>query len=153
LGKYQKGIFGGIALTRVVVDTNIIFSALISGSESVFAETLLRSDNEFFACESTIVEIFKHKEKIVKFSRISEDDVTRWYHLLLKNLHLYKEDLIAPVNRKAAYELCKDVDESDTPHVALALELKAVLWTGDRKLQDGLKAKGYDNFFASNISR
>ncbi len=138
-------------MTRVVVDTNIIFSALISGAESAFAETLLRSDNQFFVCESTIVEIFKHKEKIIKFARISEDDMTRWYHLLLKHLQLYKEDLIAPENRKAAYELCKDVDEADTPHVALALELKAVLWTGDKKLQNGLIKKGFDKFFTPKV--
>lgn len=135
-------------MSRVVVDTNIIFSALISSEDSAFAETLLRSDNEFFVCESTVVEIFKHKEKIVKFARISEDDLTRWHHLLLKHLQLNKEDLISPENRKAAYELCKDVDEADTPHVALTLELKAVLWTGDKKLQAGLMKKGFDKFFA-----
>jgi putative PIN family toxin of toxin-antitoxin system len=140
-------------LARVVVDTNIIFSALINGAESVFAETLLRSDNEFFVCESMIVEIFKHKEKLTKFSRISEDDMTRWYHLLLKNLHLYKEDLIAPENRKAAYRLCRDIDETDTPHVALAMELKAALWTGDKKLQNGLKAKGFTEFFVPTVPR
>lgn len=140
-------------MTRVVVDTNIIFSALISGAESAFAETVLRSDNEFYVCESAIVEIFKHKEKIIKFARISEDDLTRWYHLLLKNLRLHKEDLIAPENRKAAYELCADIDEADTPHVALALELKALLWTGDKKLQNGLRGKGFNEFFIPNISR
>ncbi len=140
-------------MARVVVDTNIIFSALISGEESAFTETLLRSENEFFVCESTIVEIFKHKEKIVEFARISEDDLVHWYHLLLKNLQLYKEDLIAPEHRKAAYGLCRDIDETDTPHVALALELKALLWTGDKKLKNKLEGKGFDDFFIPNTSR
>jgi predicted nucleic acid-binding protein len=140
-------------LARVVVDTNIIFSALISGAESAFAETLLRSENEFFVCESMIVEIFKHKEKIVEFARISEDDLAHWYHLLLRNIHLHKEDLIAPEHRKAAYELCKDIDETDTPHVALALELQALLWTGDKKLKNKLEGKGFDDFFIPNTSR
>jgi len=140
-------------LTRVVVDTNIIFSALISGEESAFAETLLRSENEFYVCESMIVEIFKHKEKIIKFARISEDDLAHWYHILLRNLHLYKEDLIALEYRKTAYELCRDIDEADTPHVALALELKALLWTGDKKLKNKLEGKGFDDFFIPNTSR
>ncbi len=31
--------------------------------------------------------------------------------------------------------------------VALALELNASIWTGDKKLKDGLIHKGFDNFF------
>lgn len=139
-------------MARVVVDTNIIFSALISGDESAFAETLLKSENEFFVCESTVVEIFKHKEKIIEFSRVSDDDLARWYHLLLKNLHLHKEDLIASENFKAAYELCRDIDETDTPHVALALELGALLWSGDKKLKSKLAEKGFDAFLPPMLS-
>jgi len=43
--------------------------------------------------------------------------------------------------------LCKDIDESDTPFVALTIELKALLWTGDKKLKEGLKKKGFISFF------
>lgn len=44
------------------------------------------------------------------------------------------------------YDLCKDVDIKDTPFVALAIELGPSLWTGDKKLKEGLKQKGFDNF-------
>ncbi|MBI5290496.1 MAG: PIN domain-containing protein [Chloroflexi bacterium] len=133
-------------MARVVVDTNILFSALIS-AESAFAEALLRSEHEFFVCEMTLVEIFKHKEKLVKAARISEDDMARLYHILLRRVTVYKEDLIAPEHRKSAYALCRDVDEADTPHVALALELDALLWTGDKRLKGGLENKGFQRFF------
>ncbi|MBI4315926.1 MAG: hypothetical protein HY679_08320 [Chloroflexi bacterium] len=59
----------------------------------------------------------------------------------------YWEDLIAPEHRKSAYALCRDVDEADTPHVALALELDALLWTGDKRLKGGLENKGFQRFF------
>lgn len=140
-------------MSRVVVDTNVIFSALVSGEDFTFAEMLLRSQNEFFACETTLVEIFKHKEKILKFSRISEDDLARFYHALLSRINLHKETLIAPEHRKTAYELCREIDETDTPHVALALELDASLWTGDKRLKEGLAQKGFKNFFVPNVSR
>ena len=139
-------------MARIVVDTNVIFSAMIGGEESAFAEMLLRSEHEFFACETTLVEIFKHKEKILKFTRISEDELVRFYHSLLKRITLHKETLIAPEQRKAAYNLCHDVDETDTPHVALALELKAALWTGDKRLKEGLAKKGFQNFFVPDIT-
>ena|SRR3972149_4078417 len=133
-------------MARVVVDTNIIFSALVN-AQSTFAEILLRSDHEFFVCEMALVEIFKHKDKIAKISRLSDDDLARLYHILLRRITLFKEDLVSIENRKAAYQFCLDIDESDTPHVALALELDALLWTGDKKLKDGLKAKGFKKLY------
>ncbi len=45
----------------VIVDTNILFSALLS-NRSQFADILLTSENKFFVCELVLVELFKHKE-------------------------------------------------------------------------------------------
>ncbi len=130
----------------VVVDTNIIFSMLLSGRSS-FSEMLLSSNNQFFVCEAILIELFKHKERIVKASSLSEEELIRLYHILLKRINIYKEDLIAPTNRRKAFDLCSDVDESDAPHVALTLELDGVLWTGDKKLESALKRKGFNQFF------
>lgn len=131
----------------VAVDTNILFSALLKG-ESRIAEVLLRSEHPFYVCESVLVELFKHKEKILRLSRLEEDDLTRFYHVLLRRLHIHKEGLIAPEHWRTARELCRGVDESDTPHVALTLELQGRLWTGDRHLREGLAARGFDQFFS-----
>ncbi|HEX7242546.1 MAG TPA: PIN domain-containing protein [Longimicrobiaceae bacterium] len=130
----------------VAVDTNILFSALLRGHTS-FAEVLLQSEHSFYVCESVLVEIFKHKEKIIRLSQLSEDDVVRLYHTLLRRLHVYREALISREQWAAAYELCRDVDESDTPHVALAMSLDGLLWTGDKRLRNALQAKGFDRFF------
>jgi len=131
----------------VVVDTNILFSALLK-DESHFAEVLLRSEHPFYVSESVLMELFRHKEKILRLSRLEEDDLVRFYHVLLRRLHLHKEELIAPEHWRTAQDLCRDVDESDTPHVALTLELQGRLWTGDRRLRDGLAARGFDRFFS-----
>lgn len=131
----------------VVVDTNIIFSAL-SSSQSRFADALLRADEQFYASELAMVELFKHKEKIVRLSRLSEDEIIRLYYLLLRKINLYKEDLISPESRRAAYVLCCDIDETDTPHLALTLELDGLLWTGDSALKKRLKQKGFDRFYS-----
>lgn len=130
----------------IIVDTNILFSALLT-QQSQFTEMLLISDHRFYICELVLVELFKHKEKIVRLSRLSEDDVLRIYHILLRRLNVYKEDLIMPENRIAAYTLCKSIDPSDTPHVALTLELNGLLWTGDNILKQGLKRQGFAAFF------
>jgi len=46
-----------------------------------------------------------------------------------------------------AHRLCGDVDQKDTPHVALALHLDAPLWTEDGELVRGLKAKDFHAFY------
>jgi len=96
----------------VVVDTNILFSALLR-SQSSFAKVLLESAHGFFVCEQVFVELFKHKEKIVHASQLSEDEIIRVYQILIKRLTLFKEDLIAQEHRAAAYALCADIDVSD----------------------------------------
>lgn len=130
----------------VIVDTNILFSALVSGQRGM-GDVLLHSDRRLYVCEYVIVELFKHKDRLVEVSHLSEEDIWRWLYLLLKRLDLFKEDLISPANRTEAYRLCANIDENDTPHVALTLELNGLLWTGDKKLKHGLQLKGFDQFF------
>lgn len=104
----------------IIVDTNILFSAFIR-KQTGFTDVLFQSSQSFFMCEQVLVELFKHKERISHASKLTEDDIIWLYHALIKRIILYKEDLIAPEHRIEAYKLCCDIDESDTPHVALTL--------------------------------
>lgn len=94
-----------------------------------------------------MVELFKHKEKLVKYSALNEDELLDVFYQLLKKINIYDEDAIAPLNWKLAIDLCSGIDEKDSVFVALTLQLKGELWTGDKKLINGLKAKGFDSFF------
>ena len=126
--------------SAVIVDTNILFSALLK-KNSRFIELLLDSNYNFFICEQVLVELFKRKDKLLKASQLREEEIVRIYQILLKRINLYKEDLIAAENLATAYQLCRDIDETDTPHVALTIELGGLLWTGDKKLKQGLQRK------------
>ena len=130
----------------VAGDTNILFSALLR-SRSRFSDILLQPEHSFYVCESVLVELFRHKEKILRLSRVADDDLARFYHILLRRVTVYKEDLISPARWREAHALCREVDEADTPHVALALELDGLLWTGDRVLREGLSKRGFTRFF------
>jgi predicted nucleic acid-binding protein len=108
---------------------------------------LLGSEYDFFVCESVLVELFRRKEKIVRLSKLSEEDVVQVYLVLLRRLTVYKEALVAKEHWRAASELCKGVDETDTPHVALTLALNGLLWSGDKRLREGLEQQGFHDFF------
>ena len=43
--------------------------------------------------------------------------------------------------------MCREIDQADTPFVALALELDAYLLSGDEKLKKTLSEKGFKKFF------
>jgi predicted nucleic acid-binding protein len=45
-----------------------------------------------------------------------------------------------------AYSLCKDVDEKDTPFVAMAIAMECNIWTRDEELKNGLRSKGFNQF-------
>lgn len=130
----------------VVVDTNILFSALLR-RDSSFAQTIFASERDFFICESVVVELFNHKERIVRLSKLSDSEIVRLYYLLLRHITVAREELITPKHRLAAYEMCRDVDPADTPHVALTMHLQGLLWTGDTSLKAHLSTKGFDRFF------
>jgi len=50
-------------LTPVVVDTNILFSALLSADGRQRGVLLGARDARFYCCRFSIVELFKHKKK------------------------------------------------------------------------------------------
>jgi predicted nucleic acid-binding protein len=130
----------------IVVDTNILFSALLR-TDTEFAQVLFQSTHDFFICETTLTELFRRKEKLVLRTRMDAEGLAQAYHLLLRQVGLYRESWIPAACWSEAHELCAEVDADDAPQVALALAMDGLLWTGDKALKAGLLAKGFDRFF------
>jgi putative PIN family toxin of toxin-antitoxin system len=130
----------------LVIDTNLIFSGLISSSSAI-RDILLENHFEFYAPNYIIAELFKHKEKMLKYSKLTESEFYVYFNGIVEQIRFTPLDFISLQSKQEAYDLCKDVDIKDTPFVALAIELNVPLWTGDKKLMNGLRQKGFDNFF------
>ena len=130
-----------------MVDTNIVFSVLLGGGDRLVA-AFFYSDVSLHYCETLLIELFRHKEKLVRLhpSR-SGERLERMLQSVLRRMELVREDRIDRRHWDEATRLCGDVDPDDIPHVALTLSLGGRLWTGDQKLKRGLRAKGFDRFF------
>lgn len=130
----------------VVIDTNLVFSSLIPKASKI-RDILFESNITFYSPNILIVEIFKHKIKLLKCSKLTESEFDIYFNGIIERINFIPTDFIGTASRQKAYDLCIDVDIKDTPFVALAIELSIPLWTGDKKLKDGLKRKGFDNFY------
>jgi predicted nucleic acid-binding protein len=129
----------------VVVDTNIVFSALRL-QYSALRDILADQQYQFFAPKFLIVEIFKHKEKILKDNSQQEDDFYEYLNAVLHQIQFVNEAVVSIGNYMEAHRLCKDIDPKDTPFVALAIELNCPLWTRDQPIRQGLAHKGFTAF-------
>ena len=135
-------------LTGLVVDTNIVFSTL--QKEGMTRKLFFLLGMEFYAPNFLMVEIIKYKEKIVSLSPMNESEFISVVSKVFNKINFVNETLISAENRRKAYEMCKDIDEEDTPFVALALELDIPLWSGDKKLAKGLKDKKFDKILTNH---
>ena len=126
----------------VVIDTNILFSALLAADGRIH-QTLFRSGDRFRICETALVELSEHKERILSITRLTAEEV----RVCITGLGRVESSPSVVQSHERAVVLCSGIDSDDVPHVALTLTLDGLLWTGDRKLRRGLASKGFDSFF------
>ena len=136
---------------KVVVDTNIIFSSLLRQHERR-RKFLCTRTFQFYSPNYVFVELFKHKDKLMRCTKATEAEVYEFLTSILEQINFVTPDIISPCHRETAYRLCADIDEFDVPFVALTLEFDGLLWTGDKKLREGLQAKGFKHFFVEPIA-
>jgi predicted nucleic acid-binding protein len=125
---------------KIVVDTNIIFSALLN-SNTAIGDLLFNPDDyfEFYSCNYMRYEIQKHWERLRKISKLSDDQLEVSSSLVLSRLKFINEEIIPVKTWLAAEKIIKDIDIDDIDFVALTKFLRATLWTGDKILYNGLK--------------
>ena len=130
---------------KVIIDANIFISSLINPKGKI-ADIILDPFNklEKFSCHYLYVEILKHKDKILKSSKLKEDEFLELLYILIKKVEFYSEFKIKSQTWKKAEQLTMDIDNKDISYVALSMELNGYLWTGDKHLINGLNDKGFN---------
>ena len=131
---------------RVVVDSNIIFSALISGKE-VYLD--LFKQNDVYIPDIVFSELNRYELRLIQKTKLRQSKFKNFIRMLFEEVIVIPKFAISEENWQKAYKICKDIDEKDTPFVALSLELQIPLWTNDKKLLSGVRLKGFDNIVIS----
>ena len=123
---------------KIVIDSNIIFSSLMSG-KNFYMDML--NQNEVYAPDFLFEEINEYENIIIEKTPLKENFYD-YAQEIFKYLTIIPKIAIRPETWEKAYNLCKTVDEKDTPFLALSLELNLPLITRDKKLYKGLLNQG-----------
>ena len=137
---------------RIVVDTNIIFSALMAPNGTI-SDLLLNSSDifEFYSPTFLLEELENHRAKLLKLTGYSAKELDFLRLTIFKKIDLIDMESLRRSTIERSIELTKNVDEFDAPFIALALELDSPLWTGDKKLIKGLVKKEIDWVLTTDI--
>lgn len=129
---------------KIVVDTNIIFSAILN-PESKIGQIILNGSKyfTFISADQLKIEIDNHESKILNISGLNKLDYLRLLDLILKKIQFVHHLLINDINYQKANELTQKVDPDDLLFVGLAMQFNCKLWTGDKKLIKGLEIEGF----------
>jgi len=136
---------------NIIVDSNIVFSALLSSIGKI-GDLLFNSSQvfHFYSVNFLKYEINKHHSKLLELSKLSENDLNERKELMYKQITFFHEILIPEQTILKAEDLVSDIDLDDTLYVALTNHLNGHLWTGDKILLNGLKGKQYQNILNTN---
>lgn len=129
---------------KIIVDTNIVFSAILNSSGRI-GKILLHSKGhfQFFTCSYLRTEIHRHRNKLLKLTKLTEANLMELETLVTQNITFIDERLLPQDLLQKTETLLKSIDPNDTPFVALTRHMEGKLWTGDMQLYKGLKAKRF----------
>ena len=125
---------------RVVVDTNIAFSAILN-SNSKISKIILqpKSKLNFYSTNQLVTELAEHWNKLKKLSKYSEVDLHKAVNLIIFRISFINVELIPKSLFIKSEKLTNSIDIDDTEFVALTEHIRGKLWTGDKELARGLR--------------
>lgn len=123
---------------RLVVDANILFSALIK--KDITAEILIDLSLSLYAPEFMLEEFEKHKQEILSKTKRTEEEFEEIFSII--------KGIITLVPREEFERYFSEAeritpDANDREYFALALKLNCPIWSNDKKLKEQNKVKVY----------
>jgi len=136
---------------RVVIDTNIAFSAILN-TNSLFARIILqpKSRLNLYSTDLLLIEIEEHKEKLKRLGNFTDIELNKSISIISSRIRFIDAKLIPPSVLKNSEKLLLDIDIDDTEFVALTTHIRGRLWSGDKIFQNGLIKKGWNKFISTD---
>lgn len=135
----------------LVLDTNIVISGLITPNGTISRLVIRDLPGSRLLCPDFLIEeVFSNFSKIKKFTRLQDDELYSMIFRFFKRIEFIDHHLIEFRYQKHAFDLVKSIDKKDLLFVALSIQTGYPLWTGDKKLLNGLKERGFKNIISTD---
>lgn len=132
-------------MTVYIVDTNILFSAILSPTGSI--ARFLRNLESYNICLKALTFLRKEFDhlypKLIQLTGQEVEEVQAAENLF-EHLDFVEDQTIPIAHFARAFKLIGAIDRDDLSFVALSISEDEFLLTGDRKLARGLLDKGYE---------
>lgn len=125
---------------KIVIDTNIIFSAILTPNGKI-GELLLNKPLEvhYISPSSLLEELSSHTKKILRLTGFDETELRQVVFYITRNIEFVNFKSINLDSWERSYHLLIEADHDDIPFLAMALQIDGFLWTGDKKLIKALQ--------------
>lgn len=136
---------------KFIVDANIVFSAILNTNGKI-GDLFLNSKLyfTFIAPDFLRTEIRNHYPRLIKISGLTIEGIQESEFHLYNEITFISEEQIKISNWIAADTLVADVDPKDTHYVAYSKQFHCKIWSGDKKLINGLYGKGFKEFISTD---
>jgi predicted nucleic acid-binding protein len=125
--------------TKIILDSNILFSAMIKDS---FTRKMILEFEGFFLFPSFIFEeIKKNKKELLMKSKMKKKEFDLLLELLLQKVIIIEKEILNKY-KKEAFEIIKEIDPNDAVFISCALAYpESIIWSDDKKLKKQTKIK------------
>jgi len=136
---------------KIVVDANIVFSSILNSNGKI-GDLLINSYPffSFIAPDFLRTEIYNHYDKLLKISNLTLEQLLEAEYHICKSIMFISEEQVNEESWLFANEIVADIDPKDIIYVAFAQQFNCKLWTGDKKLINGLTKKKYRNILTTD---
>jgi len=118
---------------KIVLDSNILFSALIKDSKT--RRIILEYDGLFLFPQYIFEEMEEHMDELLQKSKLPKQDFNALLSILLKKVAIVPNEVLLP-HKKKAMDIVKNIDKDDALFIACALAYsESVIWSNDKKLK------------------
>ena len=118
---------------RIVIDSNILFSALVK--DALTRKLILEYEESFLFPSFIFEELEKHKDELRRKSKMTNNEFSLLLKVLLEKMEFIPEEKLDPYIDDA-FKIIKKIDENDVLFFASVLAFpESVLWSDDKRLK------------------
>ena len=117
---------------RIVIDSNVLFSALIK--DSYTRRLILGYSGKFLFPSYIFNELKKHEDELFVKSHMRREEFISLLQVILNKVAIVSPDAFNTYKEEAK-ALVKDIDPDDVVFVAVALYAQGIIWSDDKKLK------------------